>query len=207
MKITERIIPKNKYNRPGTRSEPGRICVHYTGQAGTDADKLALFYKNVAAGMFPDKPNSWTSTQYIVGLTGKMIRIIPDNEIAYAASGKNNGTIHIEVCYSKAGGEFETASVSALRELVQYLMKKYSIPAEKVLRHYDLTGKYCPWFYVDENRWAALHEYITAPEVKPERLYRVQVGAFSSRKNAELYANSVKAAGFGAFIVEEDINA
>lgn len=207
MKITERIIPKNKYNRSGTRSEPGRICVHYTGQAGTDADKLALFYKNVAAGMFPDKTNSWTSTQYIIGLTGKMIRIIPDNEIAYAASGKNNGTLHIEVCYSKAGGEFEEASIEALRELVQYLMKKYGIPAEKVLRHYDLTGKYCPWFYVDENRWAALHEYITAPAVKPEKLYRVQVGAFSSRKNAELYANRVKAAGFGAFIVEEDINA
>ena len=94
-----------------------------------------------------------------------------------------------------------------LRELVQYLMKKYSIPAEKVLRHYDLTGKYCPWFYVDENRWAALHEYITAPAVKPEKLYRVQVGAFSSRKNAELYANRVKSAGFGAFVVEEDINA
>ena len=37
-KYLERIIPKNKYNRPGTRSEPGRICVHYTGQAGTDAD-------------------------------------------------------------------------------------------------------------------------------------------------------------------------
>ena len=207
MKITERIIPKNKYNRPGTRSEPGRICVHYTGQAGTDADKLALFYKNVAAGMFPDKPNSWTSTQYIIGMNGKIIRIIPDNEIAYAASGKNNGTLHIEVCYSKAGGEFEEASIEALRELVQYLMKKYGIPAEKVLRHYDLTGKYCPWFYVDENRWAALHEYITAPEVKPKKLYRVQVGAFSSRKNAELYANRVKAAGFGAFIVEEDINA
>lgn len=207
MKITERIIPKNKYNRPGTRSEPGRICVHYTGQAGTDADKLALFYKNVAAGMFPDKPNSWTSTQYIIGLNGKIIRIIPDNEIAYAASGKNNGTLHIEVCYSKAGGEFEEASIEALRELVQYLMKKYGIPAEKVLRHYDLTGKYCPWFYVDENRWAALHEYITAPEVKPKKLYRVQVGAFSSRKNAELYANMVKAAGFGAFVVEEDINA
>ena len=207
MKITERIIPKNKYNRPGTRSEPGRICVHYTGQAGTDADKLALFYKNVAAGMFPDKLNSWTSTQYIIGLNGKIIRIIPDNEIAYAASGKNNGTLHIEVCYSKAGGEFEEASIEALRELVQDLMKKYGIPAEKVLRHYDLTGKYCPWFYVDENRWAALHEYITAPAVKPEKLYRVQVGAFSSRKNAELYANRVKAAGFGAFIVEEDINA
>ena len=137
MKITEKLIPINKYNRPGT---PKRICVHYTGQSGTDADRLALFYSNVAAGMFPGKTNNWTSTQYIIGLNGKVIRIIPDNEIAYAASGKNAGTLHIEVCYSKAGGEFESASISALRELVQELMKKYSISAGNVLRHYDLTG-------------------------------------------------------------------
>lgn len=207
MKITDKPIPINKYNRPGTKSTPKRICVHYTGQAGTGADRLALFYKNVAAGSFPDKSASWTSTQYIVGLNGKVIRIIPDNEIAYAAANQNADTIHIEVCYSKASGEFETASISALRELVQYLMKKYNIPAGNVLRHYDLTGKYCPWFYVDENRWAVLHEYITASEVKPKKLYRVQVGAFSSKENAVLYMDKVKAAGFGAFIVEVDNNA
>lgn len=207
MKITENLIPKNKYNRPGSKSTPRRICVHYTGQVGTDADRLALFYSNVAAGMFPDKPNNWTSTQYIVGLNGKIVRIIPDNEIAYAASGKNDGTLHIEVCYSKASGEFETKSISALRELVQYLMKKYDIPAGNVLRHYDLTGKYCPWFYVDENRWAVLHEHITYSSIKPKTLYRVQVGAFSSKENASLYLEKVKAAGFNAFIVEVSDNA
>lgn len=202
MTITEKIIPENKYNRPGKTSKPVRICVHYTGQAGTGADRTALFYANVAAGMFPDKPQNWTSTQYIVGLNGEVVRIIPDNEIAYAAANKNYGTIHIEVCYKQSSGEFEQASKTALRELVQYLMKKYGIPADKVLRHYDLTGKYCPYYYVDETRWAALHEYITAPEKKPSTLYRVQVGAFTSRKNAENYMKQVKAAGFNAFIVE-----
>lgn len=207
MKIIDKLIPINKYNRPGSKSTPKRICVHYTGQAGTDADRLALFYSNVATGRFPNKPNNWTSTQYIVGLNGKVIRVVPDNETAYAASGKNAGTLHIEVCYSKASGEFETASMSALRELVQYLMKKYNISAGNVLRHYDLTGKYCPWYYVDENRWAVLHEYITSAAVDQKNLYRVQVGAFSSRENAEQYMNKVKAAGFGAFIVEVDNNA
>ena len=113
MKIIDKLIPINKYNRPGSKSTPKRICVHYTGQAGTDADRLALFYSNVATGRFPNKPNNWTSTQYIVGLNGKVIRVVPDNETAYAASGKNAGTLHIEVCYSKASGEFETASMSA----------------------------------------------------------------------------------------------
>ena len=48
MKIIDKLIPINKYNRPGSKSTPKRICVHYTGQAGTDADRLALFYSNVA---------------------------------------------------------------------------------------------------------------------------------------------------------------
>lgn len=208
MTIKDALIAKNKYNRPGTKSVPKRICVHYTGQVGTGAERLALFYSNVAAGKFPGKSESWTSTQYIVGLKGEVLRIIPDNEVAYAASGKNSGTIHIEVCYSKTSGEFEAASVSALRELVQYLMKKYSISAKNVLRHYDLTGKYCPWFYVDETRWAVLHERLTAPTITPKKLYRVQVGSFSSKENAARYLDKVKAAGFnGAFIVEEDRNA
>ncbi|MGN1338868.1 MAG: N-acetylmuramoyl-L-alanine amidase, partial [Oscillospiraceae bacterium] len=201
MTLTDKLIKKNEYNRPGIASKPVRICVHYTGDVGTGADRLALFYANVAAGMFPDKPDSWTSTQYIVGLNGEVIRIVPDNEVAYAAANRNNGTIHIEVCYTQKSGEFEQASKTTLRELMQYLMQKYGISADKVVRHYDLTGKYCPIYYVDETRWAALHEYITAPEVKPAKLYRVQVGAFSSRQNAENYMKLVKAAGFNAFLV------
>lgn len=202
MTITDKLIPENKYNRPGTASKPARICVHYTGKVGTGADGTALFYANVAAGMFPNQPASWTSTQYIVGLNGEVIRIIPDNEIAYAASGQNNGTLHIEVCYKQSSGEFEQASKDALRELVLSLMQKYSISADKVVRHYDLTGKLCPYFYVDNTRWAALREYITAPDVKPSTIYRVQVGAFTSKANAEAYMATVKDAGFPAFIVE-----
>ena len=39
MKIIDKLIPINKYNRPGSKSTPKRICVHYTGQDGTDADR------------------------------------------------------------------------------------------------------------------------------------------------------------------------
>ena len=200
MTITDSLIPVNKYNRPGTKSTPKRICVHYTGDCGASASRLAQFWKNVAAGMFPNKPNSWTSAQYIVGLDGEVIRCVPDGEIAYAAANQNAYTIHIEVCYKQKSGRFEEKSVEALGELVRSLMTKYKIPAAKVVRHYDLTGKYCPAYYVDENRWAALHERITA-EPKSAALYRVQVGAFSSKENAENYAAKIRQAGFNAFVV------
>ena len=202
MKIKNSFIPINPYNRPGQVSNPVRICVHYTGDVGASADRLARFYYNVAAGMFPDKPQNWTSTQYIVGLNGEVIRIVPDNEMAYAASCKNSRTIHIEVCYKQSSGEFEQASKDALRELVLSLMQKYNISADKVVRHYDLTGKLCPYFYIDNKRWAALHEYITTPEQKPSTLYRVQVGAFSSKANANALLKSLKKAGFDGFIIK-----
>ena len=201
MTITDSLIPKNKYNRPGTKSTPKRICVHYTGDCGATAEQLSKYWQNVAAGVFKDKPWSWTSAQYIVGLNGEVVRCIPDNEIAYAAANQNADTIHIEVCYRQKSGEFEEKSIAALGELVRSLMKKYAIPAGKVVRHYDLTGKLCPAYYVDKNRWAALHERITS-ESNSSALYRVQVGAFSSRTNAEAYMQKLKKAGFDGFVVQ-----
>ncbi len=201
MKITDSLIPVNKYNRPGTKSSPKRICVHYTGDCGATAEQLSKYWQNVAAGVFKDKPWSWTSAQYIVGLDGEVVRCIPDNEIAYAAANQNADTIHIEVCYKRQSGEFEEKSIAALGELVRSLMKKYAIPAGKVVRHYDLTGKLCPAYYVDEARWNALHERITSVQ-KSSELYRVQVGAFSSRANAEAYMQKLKKAGFDGFVVQ-----
>lgn len=193
MQITDRLIPRGKYNRPAAKSVPKRICVHYTGDCGASADRLALF--------FCTNVNAKTSSQYIVGMAGEVIRCVPDDEIAYAAAGKNNGTIHIEVCYKRSDGRFEEESIAALNELVLYLMNRYGISAENVLRHYDLTGKLCPAYYVDSTRWAVLHERITAKPTA-QKLYRVQVGAFSRRENAENYAEQVRKAGFGAFVVE-----
>ena len=59
MMITDKLIPVGKYNRPGTKSVPKRICVHYTGDIGTSADRLALFFATNSAAE--------TSSQYIVG--------------------------------------------------------------------------------------------------------------------------------------------
>lgn len=206
MKITEKLIPINNYNRPGTKSTPKRICVHYTGDIGASAENLAAFWRNVAKGVFKSNPTSWTSAQYVVGLDGEIIRIVPDNEIAYAASGQNNSTIHIEVCYKQESGCFEEKTIVALGELVRKLMSDYNIPAEKVLRHYDLTGKLCPAYYVDNARWAALHEKITT-EPK-QTLFRLQLGAFSSRKNADAYLEKVNAvltaAGLGKAVIVAD---
>ena len=65
-------------------------------------------------------------------------------------------------------GVFSSAAVKALSELVPYLMKRYNITAAGVVRHFDLTGKHCPLYYVDSARWAKLKAAITAPEQPKE---------------------------------------
>ena len=45
---------------------------------------------------------------------------------------------------------------------------------------------------------------VKEPEKKPKKVYKVQIGAFGVKKNAETLANKAKAAGFDVYIVEEE---
>lgn len=54
----------------------------------------------------------------------------------------NSNSIHIEICVN-ADGNYNVARQNAV-ELVKHLMKTTGIPADRVIRHYDAKGKYCP---------------------------------------------------------------
>lgn len=54
----------------------------------------------------------------------------------------NLNTINIEICVN-SDGVYSVARQNAI-ELVKYLIKTTGIPAERVIRHYDAKGKYCP---------------------------------------------------------------
>ena len=205
MIITNKLIPVNRYNRPGTKHTPIKIGIHWTGNPGSPAANGAAYQMNVAKGLFPNQPDAWTSSQYVLGWEGEIIHCVPDDEMSYAASGNNAGVIHIEVCIQDSSGRFSDKAIAALGELVRELMSKYKISAENVVRHYDLTGKLCPPYYVDAARWAELRASITSAP-KASTLYRVQIGAFSSRENAENYAAEARKKGFQAFVTEVDTN-
>ena len=49
---------------------------------------------------------------------------------------------------------FEPKVVDNLVWLTKKLMAQYNIPADHVIRHYDVTGKICPKYFVeDEAAW------------------------------------------------------
>ena len=69
----------------------------------------------------------------------------------------NKNTISIEICSTcvpattltvntpnHTGWFFTEAALNNAAKLAKYLIKKYNIPFENVIRHYDVTGKTCP---------------------------------------------------------------
>ncbi len=152
-KIRSRLIPKQG-NNPGIKIKPDTIVIHYTAVPGCSADRLATCFIN-------DNGGYHQSCNYAVD-EREVICLIPAGGISYGVTGHNQHIINIEVCYNEARGSFELTTIQNLRELVRRLMKKWSIPAARVVRHYDLTGKICPEFYVAYgNEWKVLHKLIT----------------------------------------------
>lgn len=165
------IIPINKYNRPDKKSTCEYIVIHWTADVGATAEQLDAYYHNVARGSWPDSPNAWTSANYIVGYDGTLITCIYSGNVSYGVSGYNERVINIEVCIDAASGIFTGAAVQTLADLVQRLMRSRNVPAARVVRHYDLTGKLCPRYYaLNADAWRELHMQITGQTPPSYRL-------------------------------------
>lgn len=179
------IIPVNTYNRPNAKSSCEYIVIHWTADVGASAERLDAYYHNVAAGVFADNPNAWTSANYIIGYDGTQITTIYSGNVSYGVSGWNERIINIEVCIDNANGIFTDKAIAALAELVQRLMRSRNIPPARVVRHYDLTGKLCPKYYaINADAWRELHNIITG-NVPP--MYRMVInGQLTDAQRANL---------------------
>lgn len=148
-----KLISKYNFN-VGNVSRIKYIVIHYSGSVGTAKNNAEYF----AAG----KRNA--SAHYFVGHDGDIWQSVEDANIAWHCGAKeykhkecrNANSIGIELCTKTTGSTanadanwyFEDATVAAAIELTKELMEKYNIPADHVIRHYDVTGKICPAPYV-----------------------------------------------------------
>lgn len=144
------LLTPNPYSRPQTAPDKiTGIVVHYTANPGTSA----MANRNYFEGL-KDSHTTYASSHFIVGLDGEIIQCIPTGEIAYASNERNSDTISIEVCHPDETGKFNDASYDSLVWLVGWLCEYLDVSPENVIRHYDVTGKSCPLYYVDhEDAW------------------------------------------------------
>lgn len=83
---------------------------------------------------------------------------------------RNTNSIGIEMCSRiDSNGRFyiERETIANAIELTKFLMEKYDIPVDNVIRHYDVTGKMCPKPFVeDEKLWLDFKDRLEEEEVK-----------------------------------------
>ena len=85
-------------------------------------------------------------------------------EIAYASNSRNEDTVSVEICHPDEEGRFERASYDRAVELTAWLCREFSLdPEEDVIRHYDVTGKNCPRYYVEHPQdWEGFRKDVSA---------------------------------------------
>lgn len=155
--VTVDLIPENQYSRPGTElKQVSGIVIHYVGNPGTTAQNNRNYFAGLA-----DTGEAYASSHFVIGLEGEILQCVPLDEIAYCSNDRNVDTISIECCHADESGKFSQATYDSLVKLTAYLADYYGLGRDEVIRHYDVTGKLCPLYFVEhEDAWEAFKDEV-----------------------------------------------
>ena len=213
-------------NTTGYTNRPiNYIVVHYTAGSTSKAGSA----RNTAI-MFSN-PTVYASADYIVDdetivqfnpdIRNRFCWHCGDNKNPYSMGGKFHGkctnanSIGIEVCSTNPNWQasdqanckkwsFTDKVVAKAAELVKYLMQTYNIPIDRVIRHYDVTGKLCPgiigWNEDSGNakKWEQFKTQLTGAASKTTAadtinnnniIYRVRKSANDAKSQIGAYRN------------------
>lgn len=146
---------------------PKYLAIHYTAGASSEEGKARKQYNTFVARSTTDNPGS---ADFAVD-DKEMVQFNPDISRYYTwavggkkwsntggrlyGQAKNSNTVSIEICCNRKpntdshaanheGWYFTEAALSNAVKLAKMIMKKYNIPLDRVIRHYDVNGKTCP---------------------------------------------------------------
>ena len=153
------LLTINPYSRCGDAlTTVTTLVIHYVGNAGTSAMDNREYFEDLK-----DTHITSASSHFIISMDGEIVQCIPLSEVAYASNDRNNDTIAIECCHPEADGKFSDATYASLVELSAFLCKSFHINPQELLRHYDVSGKLCPLYYVEHpDEWQELKDRIEA---------------------------------------------
>ena len=152
--VIKDYLTPNEYARPQTPlTKVNGVVVHYTGNPGTTALQNRSYFENLGL-----TGETSASSHFIIDIDGTVIQCIPLNEIAYCSNQRNNDTIAIECCHPDETGQFTDETYNSLIRLLDWLVENYELnPQTDVIRHYDVTQKICPKYYVENpDAWEQL---------------------------------------------------
>lgn len=207
--LKECFANPNNFGKQRNTSDIKYICIHYTANDGDSDEANGNYFKNGIRN---------ASAHYFVD-SDSVTRSVADNYIAWSVGGgkyndcaktgggklygvcTNANSISIELCDDYKDGVIKAtqATIDNAIELTKFLMVKYGIPVANVIRHFDVNGKHCPAYWMDNTAWEnEFHGKLTAsstttPVATGATPYRVrktwgdpksQIGAYNDLNNA-----------------------
>lgn len=152
------------------------IVMHYTANDGDTDEGNAHYFQGAGRR---------ASAHYFVD-EDSVTQSVRDNDAAWHCGGAlesshhplrgicmNRNSLGVEMCSDIVGGKYTITpqTVDRAVELVKYLMAKYGIDVDHVVRHYDVTGKLCPEPWVrDESLWRKFKARLTAKDPIEEEI-------------------------------------
>lgn len=173
--IKTNLANRQNYGGARTAASIKYIVIHYTANDGDHDEGNANYFKNNVVN---------ASAHYFVDDDSITISV-PDLFTAWAVGGTkwkdcaatgggtmygkitNSNSISVEMCDTQKDGTIKATekTMANTAALVKDLMKKYNITIENVYRHFDVTGKHCPAYFMNPTAWAAFKERLKdAPE-------------------------------------------
>ena len=166
--VGQDFLTVNEWSRPGMELEHiNGVVIHYVGNPGTTARANRNYFESLASGA----EGTYASSHFVVGLEGEVIQCVPLAEVAYASNTRNGDTVSIEVCHPDETGEFSPVTYGRCVELAAWLCREFKLdPETDVIRHYDVTGKECPLYYVEHpEAWERLKADVAAELEREEK--------------------------------------
>lgn len=163
--IEQQYLTISNYNRPGTkRKNTTAVACHYIGNPGTSAQANRNYFESLKNGK-----GTSASCHYLIGLGGEIIQLIPEDEISWCTNSANSYTISIEACHPEADGKFTDETYKSYVELCADICARWGLDPLHggLIRHYDVTGKICPkWFVQEPLEWNKFKKAVAA-KMKP----------------------------------------
>lgn len=163
--VQEQLSHPGNYGGARTAGQIKYLVFHYTGNDGDKAANNAAYFQNNIVK---------ASAHYFVD-DATVYRSVPELRVAWAVGGKlypyakangggkmygkitNTNSISIELCDTVRNGVYQAseATLANAATLGREIMERYHIPLANVYRHFDVTGKHCPSYLINEAKWAA----------------------------------------------------
>lgn len=204
LKFKTQIAHSSNYGSTRSENSINYIVIHYTGNDGDTAANNCAYFQG---------KNRHASAHYFVDGGAYVYNSVPVKYVAWSVGGfysRSNGagayyqkctnanSISIEMCNCVKSVPDDVFDQTV--ELTKYLMTKYDIPADCVIRHWDVNGKSCParWTGKNNSGWEKFKKAIIEEGTKVAEKKEGCFAPIKSPETCEDLADFLHKRNFGA---------